>query len=146
MWTCHRTKEAFAVAVVTVTVAEVASASPPVQVTVDLVVDGLSSATFVGQAPGDRSRSEALAEEGQRSVTIVLGLIVAFGVAGIIEGFITGTSLPTWNRIAIGAVALGAFVLWVVALGPDVIFKIHNKSQFFRVNSILIMYKPGRIG
>ena len=45
--------------------------------------------------PGDRPRGAALAEEGRRAVVIVLGLILAFAVAGTIEGFVTGQPWPT---------------------------------------------------
>src|SRR5436190_1888061 len=37
-------------------------------------------------APGDRPRGTVLAEEGRRAVVIVLGLMLCFIVAGIIEG------------------------------------------------------------
>lgn len=67
--------------------------------------------------PGDRTRRDALAEQGRRSVSIVLGLIVAFLVAGLIEGFVTGQPWPTGLRVAIGALAWLVFVLYVVVLG-----------------------------
>ena len=67
--------------------------------------------------PGDRSRRDALAEQGRRSVSIVLGLVVAFLVAGLIEGFVTGQPWPTSLRVAIGALAWVVFVLYVVVLG-----------------------------
>ena len=67
--------------------------------------------------PGDRTRRDALAEQGRRSVSIVLGLIVAFLVAGLIEGFVTGQPWPTSLRVAIGALAWAVFVLYVVVLG-----------------------------
>lgn len=69
-------------------------------------------------APGDRSRTAALADEGRRSVVIVTGLILAFGTAGAIEGFVTGTALPTVVRVGIGVLAFGAFALWILAYGP----------------------------
>ncbi len=43
-------------------------------------------------APGDRTRGQSVAEEGKRAVVIVLGLVLAFIVAGAIEGFVTGSS------------------------------------------------------
>lgn len=67
--------------------------------------------------PGDRTRRDALAEQGRRSVSIVLGLIVAFLVAGLIEGFVTGQPWATGLRVAIGALAWAVFVLYVVVLG-----------------------------
>ena len=60
--------------------------------------------------PGDQSRRDALAEQGRRSVVIVLGLIVAFAVAGTIEGFVTGSGLPTFFRVGLGVVVAGAFL------------------------------------
>jgi len=68
-------------------------------------------------SPGDRPRAEALAAEGRRAVTIVAGLVVAFLVAGTIEGFVTGSALPTPARVGIGLLAEVGFVLYVVVLG-----------------------------
>jgi uncharacterized membrane protein SpoIIM required for sporulation len=68
-------------------------------------------------APGDRSRLEAVGREARRAVVIVLGLVVAFGVAGFIEGFITGRGVPAWIRVGIGVAAEAAFLAWVVGLG-----------------------------
>ncbi|GAC1313207.1 MAG: stage II sporulation protein M [Acidimicrobiales bacterium] len=68
-------------------------------------------------APGDRSRLEALAHEGRRSVAIVLGLVVTFLVAGTIEGFVTGSTLVTPVRVGIGVAAETLFVIYVVVFG-----------------------------
>jgi uncharacterized membrane protein SpoIIM required for sporulation len=68
-------------------------------------------------APGDRSRRDALAEEGRRSVVIVLGLILAFLVAGLIEGFVTGQPWPTALRVGIGVAVEASFVGYVVSQG-----------------------------
>src|SRR5207302_3455218 len=46
--------------------------------------------------PGDRPCRTALADEGRRALAIVLGLVVVFAAAGTIEGFVHGSSLPTW--------------------------------------------------
>jgi uncharacterized membrane protein SpoIIM required for sporulation len=67
--------------------------------------------------PGNRPRGQALAEEGRSMITITLGLIVALGVSGIIEAFVTPSHLPTWARITIGAVAVSAFIGYIVVLG-----------------------------
>jgi uncharacterized membrane protein SpoIIM required for sporulation len=67
--------------------------------------------------PGPRSRPQALAEEGRSTVTIALGLVVVLAVSGMIEAFVTPSSLPTWLRIAIGAVVEVAFLTYVVVLG-----------------------------
>ena len=67
--------------------------------------------------PGGRPRSRALAEEGRSLVVGALGLAVLLLVSGLIEGFVTGSGLPTWLRIGIGAVAEIGFLLWVFGLG-----------------------------
>jgi uncharacterized membrane protein SpoIIM required for sporulation len=67
--------------------------------------------------PGDRPRSEALTEEGRRAVVIVVGLVGVFVVAGIIEGFVTGSPLPTWIRVGVGLATEAAFLVFVVARG-----------------------------
>ncbi len=68
-------------------------------------------------APGDRRRTDALAEEGRRAAVVVLGLIVAFVVAGAIEGFVTPSGLPTWTRVLVGVTAFSAFWTYVATLG-----------------------------
>lgn len=67
--------------------------------------------------PGDRSRTRALAEEGRRSVVVVLGLVGAFVVAGLIEGFVTGSPLPTVARVGVGVVVEVAFLAYVYRFG-----------------------------
>ena len=67
--------------------------------------------------PGDRLRRTALAEEGRRSLAIVAGLVVVFAAAGTIEGFVTGSSLPTWARVGIGAVGEMALLTWLFVRG-----------------------------
>jgi uncharacterized membrane protein SpoIIM required for sporulation len=67
--------------------------------------------------PGARTRVQALAEEGREAMTIALGLIVVLATSGAIEAFVTPSSLPSWARIGIGAVAEVAFLAYVVAAG-----------------------------
>lgn len=67
--------------------------------------------------PGDRPRIEALTEEGRRATAIVIGLVFVFIIAGLIEGFVTGSPLDTWARVAIGVVAEVLFVTYVVVRG-----------------------------
>ena len=67
--------------------------------------------------PGDRSRGEALTEEGRRAAAIVLGLVVVFMIAGLIEGFVTGSPLPTWLRVGIGVLAEVVFLTYVIVRG-----------------------------
>ncbi|MFN7150809.1 MAG: stage II sporulation protein M, partial [Microthrixaceae bacterium] len=68
-------------------------------------------------APGDRTRGDAFRDEGMRAVVIVMGLAVCFLIAGVIEGFVTPSGLPTAVRVAVGVAALAMFVVYVVLLG-----------------------------
>ncbi len=91
----------------------------------------LSSVTIAGAAglrigwaiiaPGDRPRTVALAEEGRRSVVIVLGLMLCFVVAGLIEGFVTPSGLPTPARVLVGVVVELGFLTWIVTHGRDAV-------------------------
>jgi uncharacterized membrane protein SpoIIM required for sporulation len=67
--------------------------------------------------PGDRTRGAALAEEGRRSVSLVLGTVGAFVVAGLIEGFVTPAPIPTAFRVAVGIAVEVLFLLWVLGRG-----------------------------
>jgi uncharacterized membrane protein SpoIIM required for sporulation len=63
--------------------------------------------------PGERRRSMAVAEEARDAAMVVLGVLPAFGVAAVVEGFLTGTSVPDPVEIGIGA---GLAVLYVAVL------------------------------
>jgi uncharacterized membrane protein SpoIIM required for sporulation len=67
--------------------------------------------------PGDRTRAGALSEEGKRAVVIVLGTVCTLLVAGLIEGFVTGSGLPTGLRVGIGIAVEAAFLTYAVVLG-----------------------------
>jgi uncharacterized membrane protein SpoIIM required for sporulation len=67
--------------------------------------------------PGDRARGRALTEEGRRCVLVVLGLVGAFVTAGLIEGFVTGSPLPTLLRVAVGVAVEVAFLSYVWRFG-----------------------------
>ncbi|MCA1657413.1 MAG: stage II sporulation protein M, partial [Actinobacteria bacterium] len=66
---------------------------------------------------GDRLRRDALAEEGRRAVVLVMGVACTLLVAGAIEGFVTGSALPTVVRVGIGVAVEVAFVLYAFLLG-----------------------------
>jgi uncharacterized membrane protein SpoIIM required for sporulation len=67
--------------------------------------------------PGARSRSRALAEEGQAAGALALGLAATLFVSGVVEAFVTPSGLPTWARVGIGATLWLAFLAYVVVLG-----------------------------
>jgi uncharacterized membrane protein SpoIIM required for sporulation len=72
---------------------------------------------FSWLVPGPRPRGQALAEEARALFTTTLGLAVVLGVSGLIEGFITGSVLPWWLKIVIGAIALSGFWVYVLTMG-----------------------------
>jgi uncharacterized membrane protein SpoIIM required for sporulation len=67
--------------------------------------------------PGRRRRVDALAEEGRAAMSIAVGLVGVLLISGAIEAFVTPSTLPTGARIAIGAVAEGTFLAYVILLG-----------------------------
>jgi uncharacterized membrane protein SpoIIM required for sporulation len=67
--------------------------------------------------PGDRLRRAAVAEEGRRALAIVAGLVLVFAAAGTIEGFVTGSTLPTWARVGIGVVGEAVLLSWLFVRG-----------------------------
>jgi uncharacterized membrane protein SpoIIM required for sporulation len=69
-------------------------------------------------APGPyRTRGQALAASARSGVVIALGLACVLLVSGIIEAFVTPSTLPTMVRIAIGLIAFVAFLAYIVLLG-----------------------------
>lgn len=67
--------------------------------------------------PGPRRRSDALAEVGRATLGMSLGLAGVLLISGVIEAFVTGSSLPTWARIAVGVLAEGLFLAYVWIFG-----------------------------
>jgi len=68
-------------------------------------------------APGARTRTDALAEDGRALFTVAVGLAAALLVSGVIEGYVTRQDWPWPVKIGIGTVALGAFLAYQWVLG-----------------------------
>ncbi len=68
-------------------------------------------------APGDRPRSQVLAEQGRAVVAVAVGLVAVLLVSGLIEGLVTPSPLPTFVRIGIGVAAEAAFLSYIVYFG-----------------------------
>jgi uncharacterized membrane protein SpoIIM required for sporulation len=64
--------------------------------------------------PGDRPRFQAFVEEARRSGSVLVGLVVAFLLAAMVEGFVTGRPWPTSLRIGIGAAVFSLFWGWTL--------------------------------
>lgn len=67
--------------------------------------------------PGGRTRGQSLAQEGRSAAAVALGLALVLLVSGLIEAFVTPSSLPTWARIGIGVLAEAAFFAYVFVPG-----------------------------
>jgi uncharacterized membrane protein SpoIIM required for sporulation len=68
-------------------------------------------------APGARTRGQALAEDARALFSVAIGLVFVLLVSGIIEGFVTPAPWPWPVKIGIGAVALLAFLAYMLVLG-----------------------------
>lgn len=68
-------------------------------------------------APGRMPRGAALAREGRAMATVVVGLIIALGLSGLVEGFVTRQDWPWAIKIGIGSLALGAFAFYGLFFG-----------------------------
>lgn len=69
-------------------------------------------------APGGRPRGRAVAEEGRALVVVAMGMVVVLGVSGLVEGFVTpSTMLPWWLKITIGALVFVGYWTYVWTLG-----------------------------
>ena len=64
--------------------------------------------------PGDRTRVNALTEEARRAGSVLVGLVVAFLLAALVEGFVTGRPWPTSLRIGIGVFVFVVFWGWTI--------------------------------
>ncbi|HZQ31576.1 MAG TPA: stage II sporulation protein M [Mycobacterium sp.] len=68
-------------------------------------------------SPGDRPRTQALAEQGRAVVSVAVGLVAVLLVSGLIESLVTPSPLPTFVRIGIGVLAEVAFLTYVIYFG-----------------------------
>jgi uncharacterized membrane protein SpoIIM required for sporulation len=64
--------------------------------------------------PGDRPRVTALGEEARDAVLLILGVIPAFAVAALIEGFVTGRTGTPAAEVLIGAVVAVAYLAFLL--------------------------------
>ncbi|WGW10701.1 stage II sporulation protein M [Saxibacter everestensis] len=67
--------------------------------------------------PGPRTRVRALAEEGRSLFTVALGLVLVLFLSGLVEAYVTPSSLPVPVRIGIGVIFFIALWTYAIALG-----------------------------
>lgn len=72
-------------------------------------------------SPGRRSRGAAFVEAANTAVTVAMGLVLCFIIAGFIEAFVTPSGLPTAARVAIGVFAELLFLGYIAARGPTAV-------------------------
>jgi uncharacterized membrane protein SpoIIM required for sporulation len=68
--------------------------------------------------PGDRPRSRALSEEATGAAIVAVGVVPAFVMAAIIEGFVTGTWVPRTIQLTLGAVVGVGYLLFLIGWRP----------------------------
>ncbi|MDQ2638745.1 MAG: stage II sporulation protein M [Actinomycetota bacterium] len=68
-------------------------------------------------APGNRPRSQVLAEQGRAVGAAAVGLVAVLLVAGLVEALVTPSPLPTFARVAIGVAVEAAFLAYIVHFG-----------------------------
>jgi uncharacterized membrane protein SpoIIM required for sporulation len=68
--------------------------------------------------PGDRSRTRALSEEAAGAVVVVLGVVPAFIIAALIEGFVTGTTIPHAVQVGLGVLVAGSYLCFLFGWWP----------------------------
>jgi uncharacterized membrane protein SpoIIM required for sporulation len=68
--------------------------------------------------PADRPRRVALREEASEAVVVVVGVIPALAIAALIEGFVTGSSLPDPFELGIGTVVSIAYLIFLSGWWP----------------------------
>lgn len=69
--------------------------------------------------PGDLTRGQALRKKGIEATRIVFGCAVFLVIAGIIEGFLSPSSLPAWVKIATGVSTGTAMFLYLFLVGRE---------------------------
>ena len=61
--------------------------------------------------PGDRTRGQSLVAEARDAVFVMVGVVPAFGMAALIEGFITPSGINHALSITLGVVVAAAYVV-----------------------------------
>jgi uncharacterized membrane protein SpoIIM required for sporulation len=68
-------------------------------------------------SPGDHSRRDALVLAGRRAVLLVVGAIPIFGLAALLEAFVTPAPIPAWLKVGIGAAGAAGVLAYLALAG-----------------------------
>jgi uncharacterized membrane protein SpoIIM required for sporulation len=68
--------------------------------------------------PGPLPRRESIAEAGAEAVRLFLGVLPLLVIAGVIEGFVSPTSIPPTVKFAMAAGILVVFAAYLLRAGP----------------------------
>lgn len=69
-------------------------------------------------APGPtRTRGQALAQRARSGMLVALGLVAVLAVAGVLEAYVTPSTLPPVIRVGIGAVVWLLFLTYALVVG-----------------------------
>lgn len=69
--------------------------------------------------PGDLTRSQALKKRGREAARLVIGVAIFLFIAGIIEGFISPSSLPPAIKYTVGIVTGVAMLSYLFLVGRE---------------------------
>ncbi|MCD4556748.1 stage II sporulation protein M [Schaalia sp. lx-100] len=67
--------------------------------------------------PGSLTRMRAVAQAGRTMVTVAGGLVILLFISGMLEGFVTPSSLPDAVKITAGSLVVIALALYICVLG-----------------------------
>jgi uncharacterized membrane protein SpoIIM required for sporulation len=74
--------------------------------------------------PGERTRGTALVQDAADAAIVILGVIPAFVIAAIIEGFLTPSTVAGPVKLAVGALVASAYLIFLI--GPDRVYRRPN--------------------
>lgn len=67
--------------------------------------------------PGPQGRKEALAKAGRSMIVVGCGCVILLFVSGILEGFVTPSSLPSAVKVTLGVLVLCATWTYILLVG-----------------------------
>jgi uncharacterized membrane protein SpoIIM required for sporulation len=78
--------------------------------------------------PGDLTRAQALKKKGMEAARIVIGCACLLVIAGIIEGFLSPSSLPSWVKFGTGIGTGIAMYSYLFLVGREAAKKVEKPS------------------